>query len=163
MAYNPSLAKFTTRMKTLKEQMRHNYHQRVLATAQEIADNMRAAAPKDKGVLADSVRVIDNSRIGRSSARISVKVKAGGPTTVRRSASGEVYDYSAAVEFGTQEMQAEPFFYNTFRRYRAPFLDQAAETLEETIERNEKIRTYSGGDRVGGRHQNVVVGKQSKG
>jgi HK97 gp10 family phage protein len=164
MPYNPSLAKFKTTMKNIRNQLRVNVHQAMLNTAQEIADNMKAAAPKDKGVLADSVRVQDNTRIGPASSRLSVKIKAGGAMTRRRNAqSGEVYDYSAAVEFGTQDMAPEPFFYNTFRRYRSAWPDTAAETLEQTIEQNRKIldeRAGAAGRNTGGRHKNVVVGKQ---
>lgn len=163
MPYNPSLAKFKTEMHSIREQMRYNVHQRLLATGREIAENMKAAAPKDTGAVADSVRVEDVSRIGPASSSYSVKIKAGGPKTMRRSSkSGEVYDYSAAVEFGTQDMQPEPFFYNTFRRYRSHWPNQIAETFEQTLQRNQKILDQRSGDQgrhTGGRHQNVAVSK----
>lgn len=166
MPYNPSLANFKKEMKTVKAQLRQNFHATMLLTAREIADNMEAAAPKDKGILAGTVRIQDNSRIAQASSRISVKIKAGGPDTRRRSAkSGEVYDYSAAVEFGTHDMQPEPFFYNTWRRYRSQWPNAAAETLEQTIERNQKIVSQRAGDagrNTLGRHQGVIVGKQGK-
>lgn len=163
MAYNPSLAKFKTEMHSIKEQMRYNVHQRLLATGREIAENMKAAAPKLEGALAESVRVEDVSQIGPASSRFSIKIKAGGAATMRRNTkSGEIYDYSAAVEFGTQDMQAEPFFYNTFRRYRSHWPNQVAETIEQTLQRNQKILDQRSGDQgrhTGGRHQNVAVSK----
>jgi len=47
----------------------------------------------------------------------SVRVSAGGALT-RRPSEGGVFDYARAVEFGTEDMPAEPFFYPSFRRYR---------------------------------------------
>lgn len=133
---NPSVAKFKTKMLELREQMRYNTHERLIAMGEEIAENMANAAPKDVGTLAASVRVLDISKVTYGSARLAIKIKAGGPTTLRRSAkSGNVYDYAHAIEFGNREHTAQPFFYPTYRRYRSAWPDKFQETVEETLQK----------------------------
>lgn len=140
MAYNPSLAKFKKDMTSIRARLRVDARQAMLNIAEEVAENMRSAAPKDEGSLAESVRVVDVSKSFANRTTLSVKILAGGPLTLRRNRkSGEVYDYAMANEFGTREMQAQPFFYNTFRRYQQIFPGQMAETLKESIEANNAI------------------------
>lgn len=47
-----------------------------------------------------------------------VVVRAGGASTTTEVSGGKPYDYARAVEFGTQHMTAEPFFFPTFRLMR---------------------------------------------
>lgn len=132
-----SVAKFKSEMKEVRNQLRYDVHTRLLLIAREIAENMSNAAPKDQGNLGASVRVVDISKVTEVSARLAVKVKGGGPKTLRRSSrSGRVYDYALAIEFGNSEHKPQPFFYVTFRRYRAPFPDTFRETVEQSIKSN---------------------------
>jgi HK97 gp10 family phage protein len=46
-----------------------------------------------------------------------VRVVAGGELTTRK-VSGKPYDYARAVEFGTEHVTAQPFFFPTYRLMR---------------------------------------------
>lgn len=46
-----------------------------------------------------------------------VRVMAGGAATTRQ-AGGKPYDYSRAVEFGTEKVSAQPFFFPSYRLMR---------------------------------------------
>lgn len=86
-----------------------------------IATEMRSFAPVDPdsetpGALKDSVRVEE----GRPTDKkfVVVRIKAGGKKTTREGANGKPYDYARAVEFGTQEHPAQPFFFPVYRARR---------------------------------------------
>lgn len=64
------------------------------------------------GNLANSIR----KEQGRK--QTVVVVKAGGASTTRQGGSGKPYDYARAVEFGTEHVAAQPFFFPTFRLMR---------------------------------------------
>jgi HK97 gp10 family phage protein len=86
--------------------------------AAALADAIRAAAPRQTGNLAASVRVGELRQDRRGVW--SITVKAGGELTTKevRSGSGVPYDYANATEFGTEKEAAEPFFYPTYRARR---------------------------------------------
>lgn len=152
---NPSVAKFKSEMKAIQNKLRYDVHKRLLKTAEEIAENMRNAAPKDEGNLAASIRVKDISKVTYATARLAVKVLGGGPRTLRRSGrSGQVYDYALAIEFGNREHRAQPFFYPTYRRYRSPFPESFRETVEQSIKSNQQ--RASGARSVGGAQRGGV-------
>lgn len=44
-----------------------------------------------------------------------VRIVAGGKQTVRQGVSSKPYDYARADEFGTQNMNARPFFFPSYR------------------------------------------------
>src|SRR6202000_3462005 len=83
----------------------------LLDEANKLASAIKQAAPKRSGALAESVQV-EQSTDG------TFWVVAGGDLTTKeiRKGSGQPYDYALAVEFGTRQENAEPFFYNTVRR-----------------------------------------------
>lgn len=141
MPYNPSVARFKTDMTELVNRAKQNFHQTLLLQAEELAGNIREAAPKLTGALAASVRVRDVST--SDGTKLSVLVIAGGQKTTRRGAGG-VYDYALATEFGTVKEPAEPFFYNSARLYSKNGLEQYKETLAETIAENNKVRGIRG-------------------
>lgn len=62
--------------------------------------------------LADSIRKEQGKK------ETQVYIKAGGPTTTVKSGGGKPYDYSRAVEFGTEHVAAHPFFWPTYRLMR---------------------------------------------
>lgn len=140
MSYNPSLAKFKKEMRTIRERLRVDARQAARNHAEEIAQNMREAAAKDEGSLAESVRVIDISRTFGNRVQIAMMIRGGGKMTLRRNkTTGELYDYAVANEFGTREMQAQPFFYSTFRRYQSLWPETMAETVKESIAKNNEM------------------------
>lgn len=79
--------------------------------ADRLAAAIKAEAPVASGALRDSVKV------RRRKSDVELEVTAGGETTTReiRGGSGISYDYARAVEFGTVDRPAQPFFYNTYR------------------------------------------------
>jgi HK97 gp10 family phage protein len=138
MGSNPSVRKFRTDMTELVNRAKQNFHETLLKQADELAGNIKDAAPKLTGALASSVRTKDVST--KDGTKLSVLVIAGGPKTTKRTASGQAYDYALATEFGTQNEVAEPFFYNSARLYSKNGIEQYKETLAETIEENNRIR-----------------------
>ena len=95
--------------------------QTLFTQAALVASEIRSVAPIDNssdtpGALRASVRVEQGQATGKK--KIVVKIKAGGTKTLKGGAGGKVYDYGRAVEFGTQEMQAQPFFFPIWRARR---------------------------------------------
>lgn len=89
----------------------------LLTQASLIASEQRGLAPIDPssptpGALKESVRVEQGH--ATEGKAIVVKIKAGGRTT-QKQGSSRTYDYAMAVEFGTKDMVAEPFFYPVAR------------------------------------------------
>jgi HK97 gp10 family phage protein len=74
---------------------------------EELRSSIERFAPREKGILATTVRLIPGSK------PTQVRVVAGGRLTTTPEA--RPYDYARAVEFGTAEMPAEPFFFPTYR------------------------------------------------
>ena len=86
-------------------------------------------APKEKGILAHTVRLIPGSK------PTQVRVVAGGrPTTTPQR---RPYDYARAAEFGTAERGATPFFFPTYRLMKKKI--QAA--MKRRITKNIKARS----------------------
>lgn len=88
--------------------------QTVFTQAALLASEIKSGAPVDEtsenpGALKDSVRV-ERGKANKKQFTVA-RVIAGGPATRKASASGPEYDYARAVEFGTQDMEAKPFFY----------------------------------------------------
>jgi HK97 gp10 family phage protein len=82
------------------------------------------------GHLAESIR----KQAGKTPT--IVRVMAGGEATTTGHGS-KSYDYARAVEFGTQKMTAEPFFFPTFRLMR--------KTMRSSMRRKitKRIKQYS--------------------
>jgi HK97 gp10 family phage protein len=64
------------------------------------------------GNLANSIRKEPGKK------KTVVVIKAGGASTTRHARDGKSYDYARAVEFGTEHVSAQPFFFPTFRLMR---------------------------------------------
>lgn len=92
--------------------------------ANRLADAMRAAAPDGPtGNLDQSVRVEPGAH------PLERIVAAGGELTTR-----DGYDYALAVEFGTEKMPAEPFFWPTYRHMR----EEITAAIERVVAREMK-------------------------
>jgi HK97 gp10 family phage protein len=95
--------------------------QTLLTQASLVASEQKSLAPVDissktPGALKDSVRV-ERGRATEKKA-IVIKIKAGGAKTKKEGAGGKAYDYGRAVEFGTKDMPAHPFFFPIWRARR---------------------------------------------
>lgn len=101
------------RFRKLTDQLKQEVFDAAVAELNTQAEVLRQAiedvAPREKGVLAHSVRKIPGDKITQ------VRVVAGGQKTVRPSISSTPYDYARADEFGTVKMAARPFFFPTYR------------------------------------------------
>lgn len=140
MVYNPSVANFRSDMQKLTEQLGKNYEQTLLAMADEVIANMRSTAPYRTGNLKASLRKKNVTKRAGDLVYPSVLILGGGPLTTKRTEAGHSYDYAVATEFGTSKEAPEPFFYGTYRAYKAAGTQQFQETLDQTIEENNKVR-----------------------
>lgn len=80
-------------------------------SGREINTLQRQFVPKDDGVLAATINMIEDP------ALLRVTLVAGGTATTRpvRDGADAEYDYAFAQEFGTQKMPANPFFFVGYR------------------------------------------------
>jgi HK97 gp10 family phage protein len=67
-------------------------------------DRCRLRVHRDSGKLAESIR------LERGRHPLRVLVRAGGPLTTK-----DGYDHALANEFGTEKLQAQPFFWPAYR------------------------------------------------
>lgn len=133
-----SVEKFQALMKRIPQTLRVELGSEIKAQAEVMASTMRrAAATGDdpQHELRDSVRVEAGEH------DLKVYVKAGGPATthpVRQGASA-TYDYANAVEYGTEEVKAQPFFWPSYRltrrRVRAAINRRAKAAIKREAQR----------------------------
>lgn len=120
--------------------------------ADSLAADIRAAAPRRTGVLAESVKV------RRQRDTLDFVVTAGGDATTKtygrdtgyerevvigsgdtegiakaKDGAGVTFDYALANEYGTVDQPAQPFFYNTFRARQPEIREAIEEGVAEAI------------------------------
>ncbi|WP_271572528.1 HK97 gp10 family phage protein [Bradyrhizobium sp. CCBAU 11386] len=97
--------------------------------ADELAGAIKAEAPVASGKLRDSVKV------RRRRNELELEVVAGGQATSKeiRKGAGVDYDYALAIEFGTTEHPAEPFFYNTARERMPDIRDNIEQAVADAL------------------------------
>jgi HK97 gp10 family phage protein len=101
----------------------------LLQGAREIGQAMKAAVPRDKGTLADSIRLETDDYNGR------VRIKAGGEKTTRPVRSGGPdYDYALGQEWGNSQTPAQPFFYPVWRLMRKSVRSKINREMKRAIE-----------------------------
>jgi len=119
---NLSVSQFQQLMERVPKAVAKDLETAVAGGARQIALVMRMTVPKGvdgRNELEESIRVTPGShplrKVIRAGGKLTTK-KAGGSFVGRllRGRSKE-YDYANAVEFGTQNMHAQPFFYPTYR------------------------------------------------
>ncbi|TKT78421.1 HK97-gp10 family putative phage morphogenesis protein [Aquamicrobium sp. LC103] len=110
-----NLDRLRRRLERIPDAIRKRAKADLMLGGREINMLQRSLAPKDDGVLVGTIRTeqLPDPEIG-------VEIKAGGPETtkpVRNSEKGNApeYDYALAQEHGTENMQANPFFYPAYR------------------------------------------------
>lgn len=136
MSNNPSVRKLKTDFQDFAKDVATDMRTSINLMADEIVENIKANAPQgDTGHLKASIRKKDVS----TDTKLSVLVLGGGRLTTKNT-GGQVYDYALATEFGTVKEAAEPFFYSTYRAYKAGGLEFFKETFEQTIEENNRVR-----------------------
>lgn len=90
---------------------------------EEVANVMRATAPRDEQELIRSIRVEDASTRktskGGDQAFIGVVVKAGDATTIVTNGRGVKFQNAKLQEHGTKNMPANPYFNSSYRRMRS--------------------------------------------
>jgi hypothetical protein len=162
MTSNASVRQFKTDMQDLVNKAKYDFHQETLAMADEVIGNMQRAIEHNvSGHLKSSLRKKDVS--SSDGSKISVLVMAGGSLTTRHTSKGTSHDYALDEEFGNVKEDPHPFFYNTYRFYIQHGLEQFRETLDQTIEENNKVRAlrssnYSNaGATVSAGHRGAVI------
>lgn len=97
--------------------------------ADDLAAAIKAEAPVATGALRDSVKV------RRRRGELELEVTAGGETTSKeiRKGSGEEFDYALALEYGTVNEPAQPFFYNTARELMPDIQDNIAQAVADVL------------------------------
>lgn len=97
--------------------------------ADKLATAIRSAAPVRSGKLRDTVQV------RRRKNDVDLEVTGGGDATTKevRTGSGVRYDYSRAVEFGSANAPAQPFFYNTYRQMAPEIRQNIEDAVQEAI------------------------------
>ena len=136
---NPTVARFKSDMQTMQNQMAASLEENFLRQADELIENMRGAVPVKSGVLRDSIRKKNVSVSYGNRRRVSILVLAGGPTTTHHGRTS-TYDYALGTEFGTVKEKPEPFFYSSARLYKQQGRESAAETVDQAIEANNRVR-----------------------
>lgn len=111
---NLSVAQFQDLMDNIPKAIADEMRGAVKEQGEALASAMRQAVPlgvDGRHELQESIRVEDGKH------PLQVRVKAGGELTTKevRKGSGVRYDYANANEFGTREMNAQPFFWPTYR------------------------------------------------
>ena len=118
MATNVSVERFRKLTEDLKKEVHQNAVAELNRQAQSLATQIASVAPVyqgepvpgvEPGALKSTVEVIPDRR-----KDTVVRVVAGGFKTTGGSI-GRYFDYSRAVEFGTVNMRAKPFFFPTYR------------------------------------------------
>lgn len=137
---NQSVVQFKRDMQDLLKQMAQSVDETSALVADELVSNMKEAAPKRTGTLAASIRKIRLEENIGDIKRVTYLIVGGGKTTTKRTHTGHSYDYAVGTEFGTHKERAEPFFYNTSRRYFNAASDQFSESVDKAIEENNAIR-----------------------
>jgi HK97 gp10 family phage protein len=127
---SPRTKEFKEYLERAREIAMQAAYAQVVAEAYTIAADMRNKAPVKTGRLRDSIRVEEDANKQRAI------IRAGGPSTtvpVRKGVSAS-YDYALAQEWGTQKLEAQPFFYPTWRADRPKAATRIKATLKKAIE-----------------------------
>ena len=78
--------------------------------------------------LANSIRKVPGKK------ETVVVIQAGGPTTTVKGGTGKpAYDYARAVEYGTEKVSAQPFFFPTYRLMRKSMRAAMSRKIRKTI------------------------------
>jgi hypothetical protein len=130
VARNPSVEDYKQRLMRVAAAAANAGYAAALQGAREIGQAMKAAVPRDKGTLAESIRLETDDYNGR------VAIKAGGPTTTRpvRKGASVKYDYALGQEYGNAQNPAQPFFWPNWRLHRKSARSRINRAMKKAIE-----------------------------
>lgn len=122
-------AAFKRRLLALPSKVFKETNRAIEQNADEWVKEARLAAPvdpKDGVHLRPSIRHHDSETGGQI-------VRAGGEATRKPDNNGGTYDYAIAQEFGTQDMQANPFFWPAYRLLKKKFGSRRSRAMNKAI------------------------------
>lgn len=122
-------AAFKNRMLALPGKVRKETSRAIEQNADEWVRTSRSMAPvdpKDGIHLRPSIVHQDTETGGQI-------VRAGGEKTRKPAKGGGTYDYAIAQEFGTQDMQANPFFWPAYRLLKKKFGSRRSRAMNKAI------------------------------
>jgi HK97 gp10 family phage protein len=129
MANNVSVLRFRALTTALKQEVFNDAVAELKVQADGLVSLMESVVPVAKGDLEISIRKVD----GKSPTQ--VRIVAGGKGTIKTSPSGSSYDHARAVEFGTVNMKAEPFFFPSYRLAKKKMISSMKRKLTATIKK----------------------------
>lgn len=124
------LAEFNRRMKRIPENVRRAAQEVIDANAADLVATQKSFVPVDEGDLRESIRTFPLGGL-----RVGAVVKAGGATTTRpvRNGISVTFDYALAQEFGTENMQANPFFFPAYRLNKRKHKARVTRAIKKAI------------------------------
>lgn len=104
-------AKLRRKLQAIPRVARREIEAAIQKSAAEMVVQMQNFVPVDEGILKSTIGFTFDRSLLRAT------IVAGGEATTRpvREGASATYDYAFAQEFGTQEMEANPFFYPAYR------------------------------------------------
>lgn len=108
---NVSVERFRKLTQALKDEVFALAIAELNDSAEDLARIMRSVVAFEEGDLRESIKVIPD----KAKATVVRVVAGSGKTMVRSGAKGRPYNYARAVEFGTVDTRAQPFFFPTYR------------------------------------------------
>ena len=127
MAHNLSVQQFQDLMARIPKVAADDLKSALTEAGDDLVNTMRLTAPRgvdERNELLESIR----QEPGRHPLR--TLVKAGGPLTTRGG-----YDYANAIEFGTEKMPAQSFFWPSYRLRKRPIIARLARRARKAIEK----------------------------
>lgn len=125
---NESVERFKKLTVDLQRQVYNDAVAELDAQSDDLMQVMRSAvAHGPTGNLAKSIRK-QSERQG-----LRMRIMAGGLLTMRMGGGGQPYDYARAVEFGTEKVAAQPFFFPSYRLRRKAMQAAMRRKITKTI------------------------------
>jgi HK97 gp10 family phage protein len=129
MARNLSVVQFQQLLSRIPDAVHKELDAAVRDQAERLAATQRSVVKVKTGKLKQSIRVEKGRR------PLQYLVKAGGKLTTRevRKGSGKPYDYSLGTEFGNEQVNAQPFFFPTYRLMKKKIKSAIARKVKPAI------------------------------
>lgn len=121
---NASVRKFSALLTSLPKPVLDAGKAEIAKQANMIAKRMRSrvrGSSKVTGNLLRSIRVEEHA---------TTTIRAGGDSTTENG-----YDYANAIEFGTQKITAEPFFWPSYRERKTAMRNAVKRAMRRELER----------------------------
>jgi HK97 gp10 family phage protein len=136
---NPSVEEFKRKLAQIAPSIQVETMAEVRKQADRLVAVMKSVVPVRTGKLRDSIRTAPGSN------KVQMRVMAGGPTTTVevRKGSGVPYDYARAVEWGTSQEHAQPFFWPSYRLMKRPIRSALSRASRKGIEKILKLTNVS--------------------